>query len=207
MLRLIKLQTMRFRNIFLAVLRTLCLTVALLLQAQFTACSSPKADFVMPTAEIHLEAGKIDKSKTRIVIEKFECLLYLYEKDSLLKRYPVVFGTDPISDKMMQGDGCTPEGTFHIRDQYDHAKWTKFIWIDYPNEESWKRFNARKAAGTIPSDAEIGGDIGIHGVPQGADHAIKERDHWTLGCISMTNANIAELYGLVQVGTEVIIHH
>ena len=107
---------------------------------------------------------------------------------------PVVFGADPIKDKLMQGDRCTPEGKFRVRDLYPHKKWSKFIWIDYPNATSWEKHKAAKTNGLIPQNAEVGGEIGIHGVPPGYDYAIDERMNWTLGCISLKNKHVDELY-------------
>lgn len=114
-----------------------------------------------------------------------------------LKSYPVVFGFNPVDDKLRQGDGCTPEGVFKIRAKYPNKDWSKFIWIDYPNKDSWKKFQQAKDAGIIPKDASIGGDVGIHGVPKGADYAIDEKQNWTLGCISLKNKDIDEIYNFV----------
>ncbi len=143
--------------------------------------------------------------RTRIVIDKSDYRLHLYEGDRLLRTYPMVLGFEPIGDKCREGDGRTPEGKFHIRTKYAHAKWSKFIWLDYPTDESWQRFNARKAAGEIPATASIGGDIGIHGVPEGRDEIIFDRQNWTLGCISLQRAHVDELYALIRTGTEILI--
>ena len=124
----------------------------------------------------------------------------------ILNSYPVVLGPDPVNDKLMEGDGCTPEGIFGIRDKYPHRKWTRFIWLDYPNEESWKKFNKAKADGKIPQDATIGGEVGIHGVPPGKDCWIDKGENWTLGCISLKNADIVELYDFITSDMEIFIH-
>ncbi|MEM7581203.1 MAG: L,D-transpeptidase, partial [Cyanobacteria bacterium P01_A01_bin.80] len=47
--------------------------------------------------------------------------------------------------------------------------------------------------------------VGIHGVPQGNDELINERNNWTWGCPSMKNSDVDELYGVVKVGTLVEI--
>ena len=106
---------------------------------------------------------------------------------------------------LQQGDRRTPEGRFKVRAHYDHAKWRYFIWLDYPNEDSWAKHNAAKASGEITQEASIGGEIGIHGVPEGYDYAIDERMNWTLGCISLRNADLEELIPLVEVGTKIEI--
>lgn len=136
----------------------------------------------------------IPKNELKIKIDKSEYKLMVYHKTELLKSYPCVFGFNPIDDKHQEGDGCTPEGTFKIRSKYAHKSWKYFIWIDYPNKESWRRFNERKKDGDIPESASIGGEIGIHGVPDAADDLIPTKTNWTLGCISLKNADITDIY-------------
>ncbi|MEL6589219.1 MAG: L,D-transpeptidase [Bacteroidota bacterium] len=138
-------------------------------------------------------------------INKAEYYLEVRYDTIKLKRYPVVFGKDPVNDKLQEGDRRTPEGEFSVRAHYDHAKWRYFIWIDYPTEDSWRKHNAAKENGSISSTAKIGGEIGIHGVPQGYDYAIDEQMNWTLGCISLRNADLEELIPLVEVGMKVLI--
>ena len=138
--------------------------------------------------------GQFQKKNLKIVIDKSAYTLQVYHKDSLLITYPCVFGFNEIDDKHQEGDGCTPDGEFGIRSMYPHKNWTYFIWVDYPNEESWRRFRERKANGIIEEGGTIGGEIGIHGVPEGADDLISSRINWTLGCISLTNADITDLY-------------
>jgi murein L,D-transpeptidase YafK len=122
-----------------------------------------------------------------------------------IRTYAMVLGFDPVCDKRREGDGCTPEGTFRIRAKYPHRSWTYFMWIDYPTAESQRLHKAAKAAGRIPKDATIGGEVGIHGVPKGRDDLIANREDWTLGCLSLTNRDVADLYPVVQVGTRIVI--
>jgi len=164
---------------------------------------------------------KLDQQKVRIIIRKSDYKLDLYIDSRLVKSYPVVFGPDPVNDKTHEGDGCTPEGIYKIKQKYPHRSWSYFLWIDYPNEAAWKRFNDNKKKGLIAKDATIGGDVGIHGVPfvttsfgnhQSADtpHAedlIDKKTNWTLGCISLKTNDITELYKYVPAGTEVEILH
>lgn len=138
--------------------------------------------------------NKLDKDKLVISIDKSDYILQVLYADSVLITYPVVFGFNAIDDKKMQGDGATPEGTFKIRSKYPHRSWTYFIWFDYPNDDSQKKFAQRKKDGDIPQDAKIGGEVGIHGVPEGYDSAIDQKNNWTLGCISLKTAHIRDLY-------------
>lgn len=148
---------------------------------------------------------KIPKSELIIKIDKSAYTLSVWHKEEQLISYPCVFGFNPVDDKQQEGDGCTPEGEFKIKSMYAHASWKYFIWIDYPNKESRKRFNERKAEGAISSDASIGGEIGIHGVPEGSDAMIANKTNWTLGCISLTREHITDLYKSISSGTKILI--
>jgi len=138
-------------------------------------------------------------------IDKSDRKLQVLSDSVVIKIYPVVLGGNPVGDKRMEGDQKTPEGRFQIRSLYPHARWSKFLWIDYPTAESEQKFEQAKASGEIPSDATIGGEIGIHGVPEGMDHWIDAGENWTLGCISLKNVHIDEIYDEVRKGTVVII--
>jgi murein L,D-transpeptidase YafK len=136
----------------------------------------------------------VPKDSLTFKIDKSEYKLSVLYKETLLKEYPVVFGGNPTDDKLMEGDQCTPEGSFKIISKYPHKSWSKFIWIDYPNKNSWKKHNRAKKEGKIPQEAKIGGEIGIHGVPGNTDFLINTKNNWTLGCISLKNADINEIY-------------
>ena len=152
-----------------------------------------------------IESHKSDKSKISISIDKSDHKLCIKLDTFILKEYPVVFGKNPVDDKLRQGDNCTPEGSFRMRSKYPHRKWSKFIWISYPNEESWKKHNSAKKEGKIPKDSRIGGEIGIHGVPKGMDYLIELRLNWTLGCISMKNKDVDEIYPYISKSTLIFI--
>ena len=71
--------------------------------------------------------------------------------------------------------------------------------ISYPDEADKKR--------AIQQGVDPGGDIMIHGLPNGLGYLGKAhllRD-WTLGCIAVTNEEIEEIWGLVSNGTTVEI--
>lgn len=139
-----------------------------------------------------------------VVKSKYELQVY-DSTGEWLATYPVVFGNKDIGDKMMQGDRKTPEGIFHIAYKRKHEKWDSFMLIDYPTQESYRKFNQRKAEGRIPADAKIGGDIGIHGTWPHEDFAIDQYRNWTEGCISTKNTYIEELFEMLPVGTKVEI--
>jgi len=140
-----------------------------------------------------------------VVIDKSDFELTVYDAEGWLVTYPVVFGNNDLGDKMMEGDRKTPEGTFKIVSKRVHEKWDRFIMIDYPNKESYAKFNYRKEHGLIPKTARIGGGIGIHGVWPHEDYAVDQYQNWTQGCISMKNEAVEELFNMVGTGTKIII--
>ena len=141
----------------------------------------------------------------RIIIDKSEYELSVYDEKGWYATYPVVFGNNSLSDKKMQGDNNTPEGNFRIISKRVHEKWCRFMALDYPTAESREKFNARKQRGEIPSNAKIGGSIGIHGTWPHEDFVIDRYKNWTEGCISMKNSDVSELYAFTKAGTSVAI--
>ena len=149
----------------------------------------------------------LNKDNVSILIEKTEYKLTMLYNNEKIKSYPIVFGSNPINDKLRQGDSCTPEGFFKVRALYPHKSWSKFIWIDYPTENSWMKHNSAKSSGSISENSTIGGEVGIHGVPDGYDNMIDEKYNWTLGCISLKNVDVNEIYQIIKVGTKIEIRH
>ena len=140
---------------------------------------------------------------TVIVVHKLSRKLTYYRGVTPIKTYPVVLGNDPINDKLCQGDACTPEGVYRVRAKYPHAKWDWFIWLDYPNTQNWLKFSRAKKAGRIPPEADIGGEVGIHGTEDPYRNITGQ--NWTKGCISLLNKDLQEIYPLVNKQTLVVI--
>ena len=140
-----------------------------------------------------------------VVVDKSDYELSVYDNDGWLVTYPVVFGNKDLGDKLVQGDRKTPEGTFTITSKRVHEKWDRFIMLDYPNAESYAKFNDRKSRGVIPQGAAIGGGIGIHGTWKHEGYAVDQYQNWTEGCISMKDEYVEELYNMIPVGTRVLI--
>jgi murein L,D-transpeptidase YafK len=140
---------------------------------------------------------------TVIVVHKLSRKLTLYQGLTPLKTYPVVLGNDPYNDKLCQGDTCTPEGIYRVRAKYPHPKWDYFIWLDYPNTQNWLKFARAKQAGRVAPDADIGGQIGIHGTEDPGKNLNGE--NWTKGCVSLLNRHLEEIYPLVNDKTLVVI--
>lgn len=141
----------------------------------------------------------------RIVVDKSNYELYVYDAKGWYATYPVVFGNNSLADKKMEGDRNTPEGTFKIASKRPHEKWSRMMLLDYPNQESLARFNQRKQRGEIPRNASPGGGIGIHGTWPRDDFMIDRFKNWTNGCISLKNSDVQELYSYIQIGTPITI--
>jgi lipoprotein-anchoring transpeptidase ErfK/SrfK len=114
-------------------------------------------------------------------------------------------GTIVSEIKKWREDRCTPEGNFHIASKKIHDKWDRFIALDYPTKESYEKFRERKFRGEIPTNARIGGGVGIHGTWPNDDYIIDRYKNWTNGCISMKNKDVEDLYSYLPVGTSVTI--
>jgi murein L,D-transpeptidase YafK len=152
-----------------------------------------------------VDSLKLNKTHVKILVVKSKYILSILIDNTTIKSYPCVLGFNPVDDKLREGDGCTPEGKFMIKAKYPHALWSKFIWFDYPNEASRIKHKQAKERGTISKDSRIGGDVGIHGVPINADYLIDKKENWTLGCVSLKNKDINEIYNFVAIGMSVEI--
>ena len=140
-----------------------------------------------------------------LVIDKSDYELNVYDDKGWFATYPVVFGNNSLADKKMEGDRCTPEGNFHIISKKIHGKWDRFMALDYPTKESYEKFRERKLNGEIPENARIGGGVGIHGTWPHDDYIIDRYKNWTMGCISMKNQDVEDLYSYLPVGARVTI--
>ena len=161
-----------------------------------------------PEAKKEVVSGKariLPIGRVYLVIDKSDYELNVYDDKGWFATYPVVFGNSSLADKKMEGDRCTPEGSFRIISKKVHDKWDRFMCLDYPTKDSYEKFRQRKERGEIPSSARIGGAIGIHGTWPNDDYIIDRYKNWTMGCISMKNKDVEDLYSYMPVGTRVTI--
>jgi murein L,D-transpeptidase YafK len=140
-----------------------------------------------------------DASADRVLIDKSERQMTLLRGGRPLKSYRISLGRNPIGHKRQEGDGRTPEGfyrvDFHKRDSAFH----RALHISYPSPED---IASATRAGVSP-----GGDIMIHGLPNGMGviGKLHRRRDWTEGCIAVTNNEIEEIWRAVPDGTPVEI--
>lgn len=137
--------------------------------------------------------GRID----RILIEKGARRLTVFRDGQALRSYKIALGFAPEGDKHRQGDGRTPEGLFRIDRRNPESAFHLSLGIDYPQADDIAR---ARAAGVSP-----GGDIFIHGQPNGYDAFPTLPYDWTAGCIALSDAAIEALWRVVEIGTAVEI--
>jgi murein L,D-transpeptidase YafK len=134
-----------------------------------------------------------------IVVEKKAHTLTLFRDGKPTHTYLVALGSKPQGDKLRAGDNRTPEGIFYIDSRQPNSKYHLALHISYPDAVHRAR---SQAAG-----AEPGGDIMIHGLPNGlgkagASHRLAD---WTNGCVALTDEEIEQIWSVVPIGTPVEI--
>lgn len=135
----------------------------------------------------------------RVVIDKSARTLTLFRGRRRLKTYLVALGRNPVGKKRQAGDGRTPEGRYRIDFRKPDSAFHRALHLSYPNAAD--RREARRY-GVAP-----GGDIMIHGLPNGKGsigQAHRAQD-WTEGCIALTDEEIEEIWRAVPDGTAVEI--
>jgi murein L,D-transpeptidase YafK len=135
-----------------------------------------------------------------IVVNKGMREMLAYSNKKLLKVYRIHLGAQPIGPKQFLGDFKTPEGSYYICYKNALSLYHKSLGISYPNTTDEQ--NARKA-GKSP-----GGNIVIHGWPNGQENAGRHRykNDWTNGCIAVTNSEIDEIFNHASVGIPIVIN-
>lgn len=135
----------------------------------------------------------------KVLIEKKDRRLTLLSNGKTLKVYKVALGRNPEGKKLEEGDKRTPEGTYMIDRRKERSSYHRALHISYPNTADIAQAKAR---GVSP-----GGDIMIHGLPNGIGFVgnFHVKRDWTLGCIAVTNSEIEEIWRAVPDGAVVEI--
>lgn len=135
----------------------------------------------------------------RVVVLKRERTLQLWNHGKIVKSYKVALGGNPVGAKTQQGDHKTPEGVYFLDSRNAHSQFYKSLHISYPN--------ARDRAAARANGVSPGGDVFVHGLPNGyrvvgAAHRLRD---WTDGCIAVTDEEIDEIWAAVSDGTPIEI--
>jgi len=179
----------------------------------FTACTSSKRKpfpkvvngrYDLQLCKRELLAGRdynVNYSIDKIVVEKKEHKMYLYNNNKLKKVLPISLGKNPVGPKIKRGDRKTPEGKFWITHKRCNPKYYRSLGISYPRPSD--RALARKRG------VDPGGLITIHAqLPwntTGYGDKYTLAHDWTEGCIAVTNSTMQELWYSVKKGTTIII--
>ena len=139
----------------------------------------------------------LEGTMDRVLVDKSDRRLSLIQDGRVVRVYAVSLGFSPEGDKSREGDGRTPEGVFRIDRRNDQSRFHLSVGIDYPQPDD----RARAAEGGYSP----GGDIFIHGQPDGIEGRTRLPHDWTDVCIAVTNANMDEIWRVVPLGTEVEI--
>ncbi len=132
----------------------------------------------------------------RVLVEKAARRLTLFRDGQAIATYRVALGFAPEGDKAEEGDGRTPEGVYRVDRRNDRSRFHLSLGLSYPD--------AADRAAAAEAGVDPGGDIFIHGQPNGHDGPPIPYD-WTLGCLAVSNAEIREIWSRVAIGTEVEI--
>ena len=133
---------------------------------------------------------------TQIVVFKDSRKLYLFSGDKAVKSYDIDLGFSPIGDKKIEGDGKTPEGRYYIDRKNPKSAYHLSLGISYPNKKD--KSEAKKLGKSPGKDIFIHGRVGFFGR--------RPKKDWTWGCVSVSNADIEEIYELVNIGTVIDIN-
>lgn len=108
-------------------------------------------------------------------------------------------GSVPVGHKTREGDGRTPEGRYIVDSRNGRSRFHLALHISYPDARD--RDTARQRS------VSPGGDIMIHGLPNGLGFLGRLHQHqdWTDGCIAVTDAEIEEIWARVTTGTPIEI--
>ncbi len=150
-------------------------------------------------AEETISQSKEDTA-VAIIVDKIDHTCYIYDSGKLVQKYSIELGKNWIGHKRQKGDNATPEGQYLIQKkiQNGQSKYYKALVINYPNETDIQKFNEAKKRGELPSNAQIGGLIEIHG--EGGKGI-----NWTQGCVAMKNEDLDKIFNKVTIGTSVTI--
>ncbi|WP_254368074.1 murein L,D-transpeptidase family protein [Paracoccus sp. Z118] len=155
--------------------------------AVLSACGGPE-----PESKIQ---GYDGAPVTQIFVDKSDRKMYLLNGKTILRGYDIDLGNQPVGHKQFEGDGKTPEGMYFITHRNPNSAYHLSLGVSYPS--------AADMSHAMSFRQRAGGDIMIHGRgPYG--NSVDKRD-WTAGCIAVTDAEMEEIFAMVNPGVPIVI--
>jgi murein L,D-transpeptidase YafK len=135
----------------------------------------------------------------QVILTKKEHTLTLMSQGKVLKTYKIALGRDPVGPKVRQGDHKTPEGIYVLDRRNAQSRFYRSIHISYPD--------AKDQAQAAKLGVDPGGDIMIHGLPNGFGWlgSLHRSMDWTDGCIAVTDEEMDAIWRAVPDGTQIEI--
>lgn len=135
----------------------------------------------------------------RVVVDKSDARMSLYDGGTLLREYRVSLGGQPVGPKQTEGDERTPEGVYRLDGSNATSTAHLSLHVSYPD--------ARDRAHAGAAGVDPGGLIMVHGIRNGLGWLGRFHRlwNWTDGCVAVTNAEMDEIWRVVPVGTEIEI--
>ena len=139
----------------------------------------------------------------RVIIEKHERRLTVFEGEREVFRCRVALGYEPEGPKQREGDGRTPEGVYTICLVKERGKYGRSLGLSYPGirdaQEALLRGEidlatflavdkAHQEGRRPPWGSPLGGEIYIHEGGSPCD--------WTQGCIALDASDMDRLFPL-----------
>lgn len=143
-----------------------------------------------PATSVRVDLIRVDKSARR---------MELLGAGQVIRSYRISLGSNPRGHKQKEGDSRTPEGRYRIDWRNPRSKFHKSLHISYPNAQDKQAARKRRVS--------PGGDIMIHGLPNGWGWAAPFLGlwDWTDGCIAVNDGEMDEIWSLVKDGTPIEI--
>lgn len=140
-----------------------------------------------------------DARGDRVVVNKLKRRMAVFSQGETVRVYRIALGKVPRGAKRRQGDQKTPEGEYIIDYRNAGSVCHRSLHISYPNEEDTKQ--------AIMNGYSPGGDITIHGLPNGFGFVgrLHRWFDWTSGCIAVTNREIEELWRILPADVPIVI--
>ncbi|MFH1811947.1 MAG: L,D-transpeptidase family protein [Pseudomonadota bacterium] len=152
-----------------------------------------------------------------LVIDKSARNLALCNAGNLVQNFNIGITPAPydVGDKVREGDGRTPEGVFYVASLIPNSSYYKAFLISYPDSADADRGlaanpalinqgehdaidTAQQACDVPPQTTSLGSYIEVHGNYPGYD--------WTVGCVSVSDANMDLLWAVIGEDDSIVIN-